>query len=542
MLSSEEASLVPPLQEEDDIRGDDSMEGTAEWPNMPAREISVIVYTPSKTWVPPDDVTRSVTPVAMKEEDDKTSVFSITDYGALDWDHSGGESEFERSPVALKVTRRASSAYPTRRKSLLNMDVAFSISQRRPRAKSCPAPVSRKAPQPRDVRGRFARKGSLASGAPVIPMRANPPRRASSSAGERPPKRDSRGRFAKTPSKLIPATVPVVEIQSQPEPALAKNTKAKRLPAKSPYFPAPISPPKTPNANNKDTESPTKAIPSKRSPGLISCIPFPPLSAPYFGLIQEKLAHDPFRLLVAVTFLIRTHGKHAIPVFYELMEKYPTPQSLIEADKEDIVSIIRHLGLQNSRAAMYQTYAKIWLEDPPMKGKRYAVKDYPEKGSGRDITRDEVIADHDPRIAWEIGHMTSGPYALDSWRIFCRDILRGVATNWNGEGAQEEGFQPEWMRVLPEDKELRAYLRWMWLKEGFEWNPFTGEKDVASPELARAAMEGRIAWDDKGGMRILEEVVPEDTAEIVQGGLGFLAGKDEIPDSDVDDDDDGLVT
>ena len=155
-----------------------------------------------------------------------------------------------------------------------------------------------------------------------------------------------------------------------------------------------------------------------------------------------------------------------------------------------------------------------------MKGKRYAVRDYPEKGSGKDIPRDEVIADDDPREAWEIGHMTSGPYALDSWRIFCRDILRGVATGWNGEEAKEVGFQPEWMRVLPEDKELRAYLRWMWLKEGFEWDPFTGEKDVASPELMRAAMEGRIAWDDKGGMQILDEVVSESAAEKVQGGAG----------------------
>lgn len=86
--------------------------------------------------------------------------------------------------------------------------------------------------------------------------------------------------------------------------------------------------------------------------------------------------------------------------------------------------------------------------------------------------------------------MTSGPYALDSWRIFCRDVLRGVATGWNGENSKQEGFQPEWMRVLPEDKELRAYLRWMWLKEGFVWDPYTGEKEVAGPELVRAAMGG----------------------------------------------------
>ncbi|KAH6671039.1 DNA glycosylase [Halenospora varia] len=322
------------------------------------------------------------------------------------------------------------------------------------------------------------------------------------------------------------------------------DAKAKRPPAKSPYFTPPISPTKkdrakarttqdgetskqrptldpiealTPQTPEKKTKSSGSTSPNKRSPGgIVSCIPFPPLSAPYFGLIQEKLAHNPFRLLIAVTFLIRTHGKHAIPVFFELIEKFPTPESLVAADKEDILPIIRHLGLQNQRAATYQMYAKIWLETPPVLGKRYLVRGYPSKESGRDIKKNEVITDDDPREAWEMGHMTQGPYALDSWRIFCRDILRGKASGWNGENATEEGFQPEWMRVLPEDKELRAYLRWMWLKEGFEWDPWTGEKDVASKELLVAAGEGRIAWDDKGGMRIIEP--GEGNDEKVQGG------------------------
>lgn len=309
------------------------------------------------------------------------------------------------------------------------------------------------------------------------------------------------------------------------------KAKPKRPPAKSPYF---MTPPVTPSKSNKtkvpktekgessksslpatpkkedDDISSPRDSPKRRSPGgLVSCIPFPPLASSTFGLIQEKLANDPFRLLIAVTFLIRTHGKHAIPVFYSLMNQYPTPESLIGADTEDIVSIIRHLGLQNQRAATYQMYAKIWLEDPPTKGKRYAVRGYPSKDAGRDIKKGEILSDDDPRSAWEIGHMTQGPYAMDSWRIFCRDVLRGVATGWNGEGSTKDGFQPEWMRVVPEDKELRAYLRWMWLKEGFEWDPFTGEKEVAGEGLMRAAIDGRIAWDDAGGMRVLDEMVEE---------------------------------
>ncbi|TGO68082.1 hypothetical protein BOTNAR_0030g00040 [Botryotinia narcissicola] len=316
-------------------------------------------------------------------------------------------------------------------------------------------------------------------------------------------------------------------------PSLLRSGKKQRPPMHSPYFALPPSatPSKprksialTGESTNKNP-SPKKESPQKRPPGIISCIPFPPLSAPHFGLIQEKLAHDPFRLLIAVTFLNRTHGKQAIPVFYTLMDQYPTPQSIVDAPKEDIVSVIRHLGLQNQRAATYQAYAKIFCENPPVKNKRYAVHDYPTKGLGRDVKKSEVLPEEsvDPRTGWEIGHMTQGPYAIDSWRIFCRDMLLEKAKGSNGEES-EEGFQPEWMRVLPEDKELRAFLRWMWLKEGFEWDPITGEKEVAGKEVMRAALEGRIAWDEGGGMRILDSVGEVDVEGVDVDNVGKVAG------------------
>lgn len=335
----------------------------------------------------------------------------------------------------------------------------------------------------------------------------------------------------------------------EPEP----KPKRKRAPAKSPYFPT------TPKKSTPSS-SPLKPTSSAKRRAGLSCIPFPPLSSENFGLIQEKLAHDPFRLLIAVTFLIRTLGKHSIPVFFELMQRYPTPGALLAADREkDILPIIQHLGLQNQRASTYQEYARIWLENPPVRGKRYRVLGYPTPGVGKNVGRDEVLGDEgdggvgDGRVGWEIGHMTQGPYALDSWRIFCRDICRGLADSWNGEGAtaraqqkklaarqksaaesddpslspvqqqllreqelerqrglevdeeEDDGkvFQPEWMRVLPMDKELRAYLRWMWLKEGFDWDPLSGNKEVARPELMEAALEGRLEWDELGGMKIV---------------------------------------
>ena len=69
---------------------------------------------------------------------------------------------------------------------------------------------------------------------------------------------------------------------STPSPPNLRAVKSKppktRHPFKSPYFPYPHR--------------------HKPRPQFISSIlPFPPLSAPRFGLMQERLAHDPFRLL-----------------------------------------------------------------------------------------------------------------------------------------------------------------------------------------------------------------------------------------------------
>ncbi|KAI1776501.1 DNA glycosylase [Hypoxylon cercidicola] len=256
------------------------------------------------------------------------------------------------------------------------------------------------------------------------------------------------------------------------------------------------------------TPSPTNTKSPRPPRGTISSIPFPRLDAPQFGLIQEELSSDPFRLLIAVTFLIRVKGKHAIPVFRELMDKYPTPSDLADADTSDIVATIRHLGLATIRATAIQKYARIWTANPPRADVRYGVKNYPVLGDGADIRAGEALGPEDSRsAAWEIGHMTQGRYAIDSWRIFCRDVLLGRAQDWRGKGREGE-FQPEWMRVLPQDKELRACLRWLWMQEGWAWDPRTGEKEVLPDNLRRAVDEGRVAYDDEGELKILDK---EDT-------------------------------
>lgn len=249
----------------------------------------------------------------------------------------------------------------------------------------------------------------------------------------------------------------------------------------------------------------------KRVPAGTSAVPFPKLSAPRFGLIQERLANDPFRLLIAVTFLNKTHGKAARPIFEQVMETYPTPNDLAAANVSELSEMIHSLGFQNQRARKLIKIAETWVGQPPQKGKLYRTMDYPNKGNGRHLkpkeTVDEDVEDCIQAGALEIAHIYGlGPYAWDSWRIFCRDKFRGVAEGYNGEGVpgykpsslakEDANFEPEWKRVVPLDKELRACLRWMWLREGWEWDPLTGNKKKAAPTLMREASDGVATWDE----------------------------------------------
>ncbi|KAG9663339.1 DNA glycosylase, partial [Aureobasidium melanogenum] len=249
----------------------------------------------------------------------------------------------------------------------------------------------------------------------------------------------------------------------------------------------------------------------KRVPAGTSAVPFPKLSAPRFGLIQERLANDPFRLLIAVTFLNKTHGKAARPIFEQVMETYPTPNDLAAANISELSEMIHSLGFQNQRAKKLIKIAETWVGQPPQKGKLFRTMDYPNKGNGRHLkpkeTVDEDVDDCTQAGALEIAHIYGlGPYAWDSWRIFCRDKFRGVAEGYNGEGVpgykpssqakENSEFEPEWKRVVPLDKELRACLRWMWLREGWEWDPLTGNKKKAAPTLMREASDGVATWDE----------------------------------------------
>ena len=197
-----------------------------------------------------------------------------------------------------------------------------------------------------------------------------------------------------------------------------------------------------------------------------SCHPLPHPSALSFGLIQESIAHNLYFLVVQAILWNQTSGTQARPVFNQFISRYPTPAALLQADIQSLTAMLQPLGLQNIRAKRFMDLAKRWHDQPPQVGQTYRRKGYPIPVVASAIAKGATTAAENVQSEWEIAHLPGvGPYALDSFRIFHRDEMRGLAEDWLGNGAKEENFEPEWKRVVPLDKELKAYVNWRWLKE-----------------------------------------------------------------------------
>ena len=277
----------------------------------------------------------------------------------------------------------------------------------------------------------------------------------------------------------------------------------------------------------------------------VSVITMPALTAKSFGLIQEQYTHEPLHLLIATNLLNKTTGRAAIPALWRLIEKFPTADALAKAPADDVLEIIGFLGLQHDRTSRLIELGKMWSIDSPTRERRHRTLHYPKRDDGDDIRPGEVAGpeETDPRRgAWEIAHLPgAGSYALDSWRIFCRDELRGLAEDYNGKGARptslgriqrkggaeapikesdlEVPFEPEWKRVMPRDKELKAFLRWMWLKDDFDWNPETGERKRASLALLERVNRGAEEVEVTGSTGLVGTVYASRNTDGDQGTL-----------------------
>ncbi|GAB4822354.1 hypothetical protein N2152v2_009400 [Parachlorella kessleri] len=157
------------------------------------------------------------------------------------------------------------------------------------------------------------------------------------------------------------------------------------------------------------------------------CLWEPPVS-PY-GLLEEELYDDPWKLLVACMLLNKTSGKQVRKVIWDLFLLCPTPAAATSADVAAIQTLIQPLGLFRKRAVAIQKLSRDYLE------KQW----------------------RDPQELHGIGK-----YAADAYYMFCRG---------------------RWHDVAPEDKDLLKYRQWLESTQGLG-SGLTRHRTVPPPQQA----------------------------------------------------------
>ena len=166
----------------------------------------------------------------------------------------------------------------------------------------------------------------------------------------------------------------------------------------SPFFA--VSPPQTtPKPPAKRPRVATAAFsPARRVAGRSS---WEPPASPY-GLIQETLYSDPWKVLVACICLNKTSCAVVRTLIWELFQLVPTPEAALAVPEDAILRIIRPLGL-SKRAGYIKRLSEQYLRD-------------------------------DWRVVTELAGC--GKYASDAYALF---------------------VSGDWREVQPEDKELKKY-------------------------------------------------------------------------------------
>jgi len=107
-------------------------------------------------------------------------------------------------------------------------------------------------------------------------------------------------------------------------------------------------------------------------------------------IIQQEFQHNPWQMLVGCIMLNQTSNKNVRQVIYTFFDRWPTPQSVLSANPDEIREHIRPLGFYNRRT---QTIIRFSNE--------YIVKSFKRASELHGI----------------------GKYAEDSYEIFIRGNL-----------------------------------------------------------------------------------------------------------------------
>ena len=127
-----------------------------------------------------------------------------------------------------------------------------------------------------------------------------------------------------------------------------------------------------------------------------------------YGLLQEEINYDPWKIFVCCIFCNLTKRVSAEPYFRQVLNLWPQPANLACASEPEVAAVIQPLGLSKRRAKalirMSKDYlSKEWQDDPT---KLYGI----------------------------------GKYGSDAYKIICT---------------------PDWKEVEPKDGALVNYHNWL---------------------------------------------------------------------------------
>ena len=127
-----------------------------------------------------------------------------------------------------------------------------------------------------------------------------------------------------------------------------------------------------------------------------------------YGLLQEEINYDPWKVFVCCIFCNLTKRIVAEPYFRKIVKRWPTPVELASANESKLAASIQPLGLSKRRARALVRMSidyleKEWQSDPT---KLYGI----------------------------------GKYGSDAYKIFCT---------------------PHWKEVEPKDGALVNYHNWL---------------------------------------------------------------------------------
>jgi len=88
-----------------------------------------------------------------------------------------------------------------------------------------------------------------------------------------------------------------------------------------------------------------------------------------YGLLQEQLNKNAWKIFVCCIFCNLTRRVQAEPIFWEVLRRWPTPESLSNADFDELLALVQPLGLSRRRAKAlkkmsYDYTHKAWKDNP----------------------------------------------------------------------------------------------------------------------------------------------------------------------------------